>query len=75
MERLPERDISHEYLADLGRYRDTETVKSPNAAWNNDSFRTTNYELTDEFQAGLDELIALETDRRVNCTISTPMPI
>ncbi|RKD88665.1 DUF488 domain-containing protein [Halopiger aswanensis] len=65
-ERLPERDISYKHFDNLGGYRDTEIAESPNAAWNNDSFRAyANYALTDEFQVGLDELIALGTDRRV----------
>lgn len=49
-ERLPEHDISYKHLDNLGGYRDTETAESPNAAWDNDSFRAyANYAPTDEF--------------------------
>lgn len=65
-ERLPERDISYEHLDELGGYRDTGAADSPNAAWNNDSFRAyADYALTDEFRAGLNELIELGADHRV----------
>lgn len=59
-ERLPEHDIEYEHLEELGGYRDTELPDSPNAAWDNDSFHAyADYTLTEEFQTGLERLIAL----------------
>ncbi|ELZ05573.1 hypothetical protein C481_02602 [Natrialba asiatica DSM 12278] len=59
-DRLPKHDISYEHIEDLGGYRDTDLSASPNAAWDNDSFRTyADYALTEEFRTGLHELIAL----------------
>lgn len=58
-ERLQDHDTSYEHIEALGGYRDTELAESPNAAWNNDSFRAyADYALTEDFQAGVDELIA-----------------
>lgn len=59
-ERLPDHGISYEHIDELGGYRDTDLDESPNAAWNNDSFHAyADYALTEEFQAGLQDLIAL----------------
>lgn len=59
-ERLPGHDISDKHIGSLGGYRDTELAESPNGAWDNDSFHAyADYALTEDFHAGLNELIAL----------------
>lgn len=65
-ERLPEHGIAYEHLERLGGYRDDEAPDSPNEAWENDSFRRyADYALTDDFEAGLEELISLGRDHAV----------
>lgn len=65
-ERLPEHGIAYEHVEPLGGYRDTDLDDSPNGAWENDSFHAyADYALSEEFQAGLEELIALGAEETV----------
>lgn len=62
-ESLPAAGIAYRHLAALGgrrRTRAKDQAASPNGAWRNASFRAyADYLETPEFQAGLDELVAL----------------
>ena len=60
--------IGYERIASLGglRGRSRETASDTNGFWENQSFHNyADYALSDEFEAGLDELMALSSNRRV----------
>lgn len=64
--RLPERAISYEHIDALGGYRDAEIADSPNAAWENESFRAyADYALSETFERGLNELLSLGDEHTV----------
>lgn len=61
---LPARGIAYEHLGRLGGWRRVQP-DSPNGGWENESFRGyADYTATDEFRAGVDELLALAEGRR-----------
>lgn len=56
---LPARGIAYVHLKRLGGWRRVQP-NSPNGGWQNESFRGyADYTATDEFRAGVDELLAL----------------
>ena len=61
---LDEHGIEYRHFEALGGRRSAPQADSPNDEWENDSFQAyADYALTDEFQAAIDELVALaETD-------------
>lgn len=71
---LQEAGIGYSYLPELGGLRSA-TQDSPNAGWRNDSFRNyADHMLTDEFAAGLAELITLaeEEPSAIMCAEAVP---
>lgn len=57
---LEDHDIDYRYLEALGGRRSSDRANSPNAAWENDSFRAyADYALSAEFERALEELIEL----------------
>jgi uncharacterized protein (DUF488 family) len=67
-EELEPLQIAYERIASLGGLRGRSKATAPeiNGFWENQSFHNyADYALSDEFEAGLDELMALSSDRRV----------
>ncbi len=61
---LPEAGVGYRHLPRLGGWR-RPAPDSPNGAWRNPSFRGyADYALTDEFAAGLEELLGLAAGQR-----------
>lgn len=59
-ETLRRNGIEYRYLEALGGRRSSDRSDSPNAGWNNESFRAyADYALSEEFQRALDELVEL----------------
>lgn len=60
---LGEHQIEYRHLGPLGGRRSSDVTDSPNAAWDNKSFRAyADYALSEEFQSALEELIELGED-------------
>lgn len=60
---LSEQQMGYEHFETLGGRRSSGTADSPNAAWNNESFRAyADYAMTEPFQAALDDLLELGVD-------------
>lgn len=69
--------IDYLHLPELGGRRPKQQGIDPsrNAAWRNASFRNyADYTLTPEFEAGLDRLTGMATDRHVAIMCGEPMP-
>ncbi|WP_281863091.1 DUF488 family protein [Planomicrobium okeanokoites] len=65
---LEAENITYQHFPKLGgrRRKSKEIENQVNAGWNNRSFHNyADYTLTDEFKEGIDELLALASDRRV----------
>ncbi len=65
---LEAENITYQHFPKLGgrRRKSKEIDNEVNAGWNNRSFHNyADYTLTDEFKEGIDELLALASDRRV----------
>ena len=69
---LPRYGLRYAHLPRLGGLRHTH-AGSPNDGWRNPSFRGfADYMLTDEFAAGIDELLALDDTVAVMCAEAVP---
>lgn len=72
---LPVRGLAYRHLPRLGGLRHGLGARSPNGGWHNASFRGfADYMLTDEFAAGLDELLALAGGHRVSIMCAEAVP-
>ncbi len=61
---LSEAGVAYRHFSTLGGWRQSNLKESPNTGWRSLSFRNyADYMMTEKFQEGLDELIALSRDK------------
>jgi uncharacterized protein (DUF488 family) len=72
---LEKAKIEYAYFPELGGWRRSKLLESPNAGWRSPAFKNyADYMLTEKFEAGIDQLIAAALERVVAIMCAEALP-